>query len=129
MRLNFLITILVLLVVFISSCEDDPTSIGSNLLPGDDLVEFIELDSHNENLTQVSTYFENEIFLGQSTRLLIGKTDNLEASSLMRFFVPITSALGELIDSNKVNILSAKVFIYPDYTIGNSEGQFGFEVF
>jgi hypothetical protein len=129
LRLTFFISVLLLFVVFITSCEDDPTSVGSNLLPGDDLIDFIELDSYNENLTQVSTYFQHDFTLGQSNRLLLGEAEGLKANTLMRFFIPITNALGEKIDSNKVTILSAKVFMYPDYTIGNENGQFGFDVY
>ena len=129
MRLTFFISVLLLFIVFITSCEDDPTSIGSNLLPGDDLIEFIELDSYNENLTQVSTYFQHDFTLGQSNRLLLGEADGLKANTLIRFFIPITTALGEKIDSNKVTILSAKVYLFPDYTFGKENGQFGFDVY
>ncbi len=112
-----------------NACEEDPTSIGSNLLPGDDLVQFVELDSFNDDLAQTSAQYSKQIYLGQSERLLLGISDGIKASSLMRFYFPITASLGSLIDSNKVNIVSAKIFLEPNYTFGDTNAAFSFEVF
>ena len=127
LKSSFYIFVFLFLIIFIS-CEEDPTSVGNELLPDDDLIDFLVLDSYESNIIQESKYYKEDLILGQSERLLLGKKDNLKSTALMRFFVPITVETGKLLDSNKINIISSKVILKPNYVYGDSSSNFNFSV-
>ena len=108
------------------SCSDDPSSIGADLL-NPDKVDIKEINSFDDSLSQFSKYFKRTIPLGSSSRLLIGKTDSLEAVSLIRFrFVSLAESLRTAIKNNNLTIESATVELTQKYKFGSTSNSFDF---
>ena len=89
-------SILFLLLLTLSSCSDSPTSTGSDLLK-DDFINVNEINSLKDSLQQSSEYFKKVISLSSSEELLIGKSYNVEAYSLLNFFVSMDGMLTQLL--------------------------------
>lgn len=106
------------------SCEEDPTSVGNDLLPPGDLVDFVVFDSDSNGIGQESAYFREELFLGDAQQVLIGKYNGLKSTAMMRFHIPITIETGRLIDSNEINLLTAKLILQPNYILGDENAAF-----
>lgn len=113
--------------LFMFSCSDAPTSIGLDLL-NNDFIKVINTNSDSLGLSQYSYSFHKEISLASSSRLLIGKKDNLEASILMRFFVSLSDTLKQDIIDNQINVSSAVMELIQDYEFGNESEPFDFAV-
>ena len=108
-----------LLLSMIYSCSDSPSSIGSNLL-SPDYVNVSKLDSYQDSVAQTSSYYKTQIRLSDSPRLLVGKYENVEASSLMRFAVVLPDTIKSAFLSSTLDILDAKVELTREYSIGDS---------
>ncbi|MBU1098953.1 MAG: hypothetical protein KKA84_01015 [Bacteroidetes bacterium] len=128
MRESFVFFVFVFFGLMLLSCEEDPTSVGNDLLPPGDIVEFIELDSYLADLAQESVYFDEEVFLGAADEILVGKNSGLKSTSMMRFFIPITVETGRLIDSSQFNMISAKVILKPNYVLGDQTAPFAMTI-
>jgi hypothetical protein len=109
------------------SCSDAPTSIGLDLL-NNDFIKVINTNSDSLGLNQYSYSFHKKVSLASSSRLLIGKKDNLEASILMRFFINLSDTLKQNIIDNQVNVSSAVMELIKDYEFGNETEPFDFTV-
>ena len=79
LRLSLLVVTLTFLFI---SCNQDPTSVGSNLLSEQDKFTFQQLNSDSLNIPQKSSYYEYTPKLGGSEYLLLGKTPYSESSIL-----------------------------------------------
>ena len=117
-----------LAVLLIASCNEDPTSIGSQLIPGGDYLDFQVVNSYDDTLQQNSSYFTENIDLKRSTIILLGKDDNLESWMLMRFYMLFPDSILSPFQNDSINILSTKVEMRPSYYFGDSLGTFDFTV-
>lgn len=110
------------------SCSDDPSSIGADLLNSDKLDVKI-INSIDDSLAQHSSYLERKISLGASPRLLVGKTNELEAVTLMRFnFISLAESLKTAIKNSNITIASATVELTPNYTFNTNSTPFDFSI-
>jgi hypothetical protein len=107
------------------SCSDSPTSIGINLLSTDYLT-VNKIDSYQDSLGQSSSYYKTSIRLSDSPRLLVGKYQNVEASSLIRFAVVLPDTIKNAFNNSTLNILSAKVYLTKLYNIGDESANLSY---
>ena len=115
------------LLAFIYSCSDSPTSIGNNLL-STDFLTVNTIDSYQDSIAQTSTYYKTNIKLSDSPRLLVGKYQNVEASSLIRFAVVLPDTIKSAFNNSTLNILSAKVNLTKVYKIQDDSTQLNYSV-
>ncbi len=78
-RISVILLILIISVSFLA-CEDEPSAIGIELLASD-LISVRTFDSQIDTLDQNSGYHKKVIQLGTSSKILIGKHENIEAST------------------------------------------------
>jgi hypothetical protein len=117
----------VFLFFLVSSCSDTPTDLGSDLL-NPDLIGVVSFDSQKDSIYQTSYSFKKVIALGGASRVLIGKADNLTANALFIFTFIISDSLKQLVRSDSLTVLSAKVELTPDYVFGDSNATFDYSV-
>lgn len=120
----FVVTLTVLFI----SCNQDPTSVGSNLIPEQDKFTFQQLNSDESNLFQKSAYFEHKPKLGSSQYLLLGKTPYSESSIMFRYQIYLPDTTLARISNNEVFIREAWMEMIPRYTIGDNASNFDFTV-
>jgi len=121
------IVIIFLIVINVLSCSDDPTAIGIDLLAGDFLI-VSTFDTADDTVTQSSSFFKEVVPLGLSSKVMIGKRDELEATALMDFTFFIADSLRQ--DFLDGNILVNKAFIEltPAYTYTDEDAEYDFTV-
>ncbi len=124
---KILLTTALAFLALIYSCSDSPTSIGSNLLSPDELNVY-KIDSFQDSIPQTSAYFKTQIKLSDSPRLLVGKYENVTASSLIRFAVVLSDSLKNAFLNSNLNIVNAKVKLTREYKIGNTTNPLNYSV-
>ncbi len=128
MKYHFLFLAVTLInLLGILSCSDDPSSIGIDLLEGD-FVIVGTFDTQDDTVSQSSSFFKEVVPLGLSSKVLIGKRDELEATTLMDFAFFIVDSLHQ--DFLDGNILVNKAFIEltPAYTYTDENAEYDFTV-
>ena len=124
--LSFIVIIL-LTVLNIFSCSDDPSSIGIDLLEGDYLI-VSTFDTQDDTVTQSSSFFKEVVPLGLSSRVLIGKRDELEATSLMDFMFFIEDSLRQDFLDDNITVNQAFMELTPTYIYTDSIAEYDFTV-
>jgi hypothetical protein len=120
------IAILLFIVINFLTCSDDPTSIGIDLLDGDFLI-ISTIDTKDDTITQSSSYFKKVVPLGLSSKLLIGKRDELEATTLMNFVFFIEDSLEQDFLDDNIGVTQAFIELTPTsyiYTDENADYDF-----
>ena len=118
----------VILTVLLISCNQDPTSVGSNLLSEKDKFTFHQIDGDSANLYQKTSFFEIVPKLGASQYLLLGKTPYSESSILYRYQVYLPDTTLARISKNEVYVKKAWIEMKPRSVIGDSTSNFDFSV-
>ena len=124
--LSFIVIIL-FTVLNIFSCSDDPSSIGIDLLEGDYLI-VSTFDTQDDTVTQFSSFFKEVVPLGLSSRVLIGKRDELEATSLMDFIFFIEDSLRQDFLDDNITVNQAFMELTPTYIYTDSIAEYDFTV-
>ncbi len=120
--------ILILIFIFFAACEDSPSSIGLELIPGQDLIKIDSINSRDASFQQNSAYFVDSLNLGASSRIIIGKDDRITSTGLLRFFIGIPDSITAYLDSDSIQVLSASVKIIPNYFLNGTTAEFDFTV-
>ena len=124
---KFLFIPSLLLLLLIYSCSDSPTSIGHNLL-SPDYINVSKLDSYQDSVEQTSSYYKTPVRLSDSPRLLVGKYDNVEVSSLIRFAVVLPDTIKNAFLNSTLDIIDAKVDLTREYSLGDSIADLAYSV-
>ncbi len=121
---------LILLSAFIFfNCSDEPTSIGKDEIPGLGLINLITINSNDDSLSQTSSYFHRgDVKLSSSERLLIGKSENIDASILIKFETALADSIEEDILNNEITVTSAVMELRKVYSFGDTLAPFDFTV-
>jgi hypothetical protein len=119
--------ILAFITLNLVSCSDDPSSIGSALLPGD-FIKLDSLDSYKDTIPQFSYTYKRIIPLGFSSTLLLGKTAANEATMLLSFNIVVPDSIKTDLINNLITVSSATVQLYKDYTYGDSTAALDYTV-
>lgn len=113
--------------LFFYSCSDNPSQIGAGLLNGDRL-NVSEVDSYKDTLSQTSSYFKRTYPLGGAIRLLVGKAENIESSTLMNFYIPLSDSIKNSVLADSVVIIGARIYLWHVYNFGDKNGAYDFTV-
>ncbi len=117
-----------ILIFSLASCSDSPTSIGSNLIPGDDNVQFDLLDSYKDSLSQKSSFIKDTLNLGGSSKILLGKTDFAESVMLLAYSPTVPDSILTYYKNNEVKIKEAWINMHIVYRLGDKNANYNFEV-
>jgi len=123
----FLVSLLILFSLNFYSCSDEPSSVGLDQIKDLDFLKIDTLRSSDPgSLEQTSSYFKRVISLGNSTRLLIGKKDDLAAHTLMNFIFLIPDSIKSDFTNNNITIDKAIIEFFPQYFYTDSTAAFDF---
>lgn len=115
-------------VVIFYSCSDSPTAAGQQFIQGD-LIGIQKLDSQTDTLTQTSSFHKHVPTPGGSYQLLIGKTGNVEARTLIQFSILIPDSLVSDISSGSATITSASIVFARNFVYGDSLAPLDFNAY
>lgn len=106
-----------MLVLLVVGCEEDPTSVGSELIPDGDQFEFITIDSNTGNFPQRirRNYVVDTVNTGTAVRLILGRVDNMESVVLTRYIPVLTDSLSEEYLAGNLTVTDAWIEIEPHY--------------
>ncbi len=121
LKKRVVLIVLGLISFMLVSCSDNPTSIGSDLLKND-LIDVHTLDSYKDSLSQTSSSFKKYISLGGSQRLFIGKYQNVESSTLLRFYFTLPDSIVQDIINNTATVKTASITLTKTYQFGDTTG-------
>jgi len=125
---DFFRVFILLIFIGLLGCEDDPASIGKDLLPDDDFIQIKEINSLDSNFVQSSKSFLDSTYLGSAQRLFIGKKGNTESSILLRFNIDLPDTIKAQVAADSINILSTRIYAKIDYLLGGTESDINFTV-
>jgi len=115
--------LLILPIIFIFySCSDSPSLVGIDLLNPDDMVNLKQTNC--DSLPQTSSSMIGDIQTGSSSLVMLGNSNSVENSFLMRFNFNYLAdtLLTDLLDGDIV-INSATISMVSVYTIGDDGAQ------
>lgn len=112
--------------MFFTGCSESPTSIGSDLLSAD-FINALQLSS--DSLYQKSDVKSKVSTMSQGTRLFVGKIDNAEASSLIKFLIYLPDSLKTGINNGTYSVKNCWVKLTNNYAVGKSSGIVNFNAY
>jgi hypothetical protein len=126
---KFIISIILLIFTFgLSSCVEEPTSIGRGLVD-EDAIQTLVLDSSTDTIPQTSSTFQLSIPMGNSNMLMLGKTANIDTAALLiKFLIILPDTIREDVNNNLLTIDSAYVQFTQIYRMGEADNPFEFSV-
>jgi len=127
-RKIFLPFALFLVLIFLSSCNDSPTDLGTDYL-NQDGVEVLKLDSSVDSLPQNSFDFKKVYALGGSSHLLLGKSGNITSHVLLKFVFLVPDSIVTEIKSQTINVIDSYIELTKGYSFGDDNGSFDYNVF
>ncbi|HEX3073846.1 MAG TPA: DUF4270 family protein [Ignavibacteriales bacterium] len=110
----------------IFACSDDPSPLGSDIIP--DILELDTLDSYTANLTQSSSYYKTVVDLGLSDNLMLGKKDNVESSFIQDFYLTLEDTTESDLLDDEIQVLSATLTLPITYAYGDKNAPFDFSM-
>ncbi len=125
--LSIIVIILFVVINFLSCSDDPPTSIGIDLLDGDFLI-VSTFDTQDDSVSQSSSFFKEVVELGLSSKVLIGKRDELEATTLMDFTFFIADSLRQDFLDGNITVNQAFIELTPQYTYTDTNAAYDFTV-
>lgn len=120
MRLNISLFILIILVLFINSCQDDPGSLGNDLIPDKDRININTTNSLDGDFNQYSSIFSDSVGLGYSNRVLLGLYNGLKSEILMKFIFIIPDSVTDAYEADSLQILESCIEMKPSYKLGST---------
>jgi len=121
-------------VLAISSCEDDPSSLGIDIYEEDfpgDIIVVKEFDNYSTPINVEHSTFRgsDSLTFENSQRLLLGKLDNIRYNLLVGLYIEIPDSFGTSLNNDQLVIESAKLELIPNYRVGNTSESYSFEVY
>ena len=118
-----------ILIIGLISCDDNPTSLGSNLLPNQDLINVTQINSLDAAFEQQARFYNTDTLdLASSTKIFLGKNGNVESTMLMKFLFFFPDSIKKAILGDSLVLKNAFIEMQPIYTKGNSNNSFDFTV-
>lgn len=128
MNKKFVLIPLVLVFITFFSCSDDPSKVGLGLLE-QDYLKIDTLNSVDAAFPQTSSFFKKVISLGTSSKLLVGKKNNVTAHSLLKFDFSLPDSIKEDFRNNAVTITESYIELNPKYYYTDSLAVFDYKVY
>ena len=124
MKLHVVFIILLLAgLALISACNDEPSSLGIEILESD-YIEVKTFNSQTDSIGQNSSYFKRIVSLGSSDRILIGKNQTtnqtITSSALMKFIFGFPDSIVTDIENDSLTVLDSWVVLTNKYLFGDS---------
>lgn len=124
MKIHFVFIFLILgVIILVSSCNDEPSSIGIEILESDYII-VKTFDSQVDTIAQNSSFFKRVIPLGSSDWVLIGKYDTpsqtLESSTLLKFIFGFPDSIVADIQKDSINVLDSWIVLTNKYVYGDT---------
>lgn len=110
----------------ISGCSEDPSSVGSGILP--DKISIKEYNSAIDAPVAQSANFSKVLSLNNAGIFLVGRSEGVNATSLIRFDFSIFPYKTDLLNDS-LTILSAQVRLTPFYNFGDTASVLPLEVY
>jgi hypothetical protein len=123
LRLSFIV--LVSIIIF-SSCNQSPPTSPQSLIPDEDLINATHVTSESLNLNQSSFYFDKELYMGISSRVLLGQNNYSKTYALYRFSIYVPDTTLAYLRAGTAKVTRAWVTMKPTYMQGDSTAQFRF---
>ncbi|RKY92965.1 MAG: hypothetical protein DRQ01_05610, partial [Ignavibacteriae bacterium] len=125
-RITVILSIFIISISFFA-CQDEPSDIGIELIASE-LISVRTFDSQTDTLDQNSSFHKNVIQLGASSKILIGKHEDIEASSLLKFIFGLADTLKDDIIAGDVNVNEAWIELSNSYVYVDSNEVMDFTV-
>ncbi|MFI5236333.1 MAG: hypothetical protein ACHQLA_00165 [Ignavibacteriales bacterium] len=130
MNFNYVFIFLLLTVITLFlSCNDEPSSIGIEIL-GSDFIIVKTFDSQIDTIEQSSSFFRRVVPLGSSAWIMIGKyqtsSQTLASSSLLKFIFSLPDSIEEDITQDSINVLDSWVILTNSYVYGDTLSTMNF---
>ncbi len=107
-------------ILFLTSCNDDPSSFGTELLPDSDFLNIVHVNSNDLNLPQNVSSFRDSVSTGGSSRVLLGKYGNVESWMLIKFNFVLPDSITTYLKNNQLNITGSWIELKPNYVLGDT---------
>jgi len=122
------ILLFVLAFFILTSCSDDPSSVGLDLIPDEDKIDFKQFDTQLTPLIQESSFHEANLKLGISSKLLLGKNSYAESQMMLHYNVTLVDSLMNYLKNGQLTIKKVWLDLYPTYLLGGNSQNFNFTV-
>jgi hypothetical protein len=120
---------LIIVVLFFSSCSENPSITGYSLLNPIYSLFIKKFDSTTDSVFLYHKEVKQIDILGGTRRILVGKYDDLTAYSLIRFIIGLSSEMKDAIKNSNFVINSARIKLNPVYRFGDTTSNvFSFQV-
>lgn len=128
MKLKFIFSLaIILLAVLIISCSDEPSSLGIELIGSENISAKI-FDTSVDSSTQTSSYFKKVIALGNTDWVLVGKYEDIKASTLLRFVFGLPDSLKTAVTDGSINVIDSWINLTTRYVYTDSMAAMNFTV-
>jgi len=128
LKLNHIFPIIILLILtFIYSCTDEPSSLGVELIGSENISAKI-YDTLVDTTLQSSSYFKKVMALGNADWLLLGKYQDITASTLLRFVFGLPDSLKDDLKDGNINVLDSWIILRTRYVYTDSMAAMNFTV-
>ncbi len=122
----YFVAVIVLTGLFLYSCKDAPDAIGLNEVQ-QEKPNYVHFNSDTVN--QSSNTFKHVIPLFNYNRILVGKKDNVKASTLIKFYINLPDTIANAIKADSLNIVSSTVELVRNYYFGDSTANIDFNAY
>ncbi len=128
MKFNQIFPIIFLFTLALfSSCTDEPSSLGVEIIGSENISAKI-FDTSVDTTEQSSSYFKKVIPLGSADWILIGKYQDITASTLMRFVFGLPDSLKTDLKDGNINVLDSWIILRTRYVYTDSMANMNFTV-
>lgn len=114
-KINIYLKVLLFIVILIS-CSNDPNSVGSLLIPEKDAIKTKTLELFADS---IESFQKDSINFGSSSTLLLGNYNNISSKVLLAFLINLPDSIKDPYTNNQANLKSAWIEIYPNYWLGD----------
>jgi hypothetical protein len=115
-------------VIIFTSCNQDPTSVGSTIVPIKDQIGFAQVDSYLGNFKQSSSFYSTKPLLGGAYYLLLGNLPYMQSSIIFRWDIYLDDSLKTAIQDGSLTVKSAYLTMTQGYIIGDSTSKLDFTI-
>ncbi|MBN1299646.1 MAG: DNRLRE domain-containing protein [Melioribacteraceae bacterium] len=122
---QFFSHLVLFLIVILSACEEDPTSVGEDLIDNQDLINVYFYDSRGHDEFINSKSYIDTLSLGISERTLLGRSGSISSTAALKFYFPLPDSIENAINDGTLTPLSSWIKLIPNYYYGEANGNFG----
>jgi len=123
------ILLLFAVITFFLSCNDEPSSVGIEILESDFII-VKTFDSSVDTIEQNSSFFRRVVPLGSSAWVLVGKyqtsSQTLASSALLKFIFSLPDSIEEAITKDSINVLDSWIILTNSYVYGDTLATMNF---